>query len=88
MFCIRYQLVTFFTIQTQIVIFFFKAWTVRRRLCVTGTDLGRRKHDDFRACALLLPSVRLTLVCRSSGVYIHTWKNAHIFQHTENVRRG
>ena len=24
----------------------------------------------------------------SSGVYIHTWKNAHIFEHAENVRRG
>ena len=31
---------------------------------------------------------RLALVWRSSGVYIHMWKNAHIFEHAENVRRG
>ena len=34
--------------------------------------------QQFRACALLVPSVRLALVWRSSGVDIHTWKNAHI----------
>ena len=85
--CNRYQLATFFTIQTQIVIFFFYAWTVRR-LCVTGTNLGQRKHNEFRACALLVPNVRQTLVWRSSGVDIHTRKNAHIFAHAKNVRIG
>ena len=35
---------------------FFYGWTVRR-LCVTGTNLGQRKHNEFRACALLVPSV-------------------------------
>ena len=49
------------------------------RLCVTGTNLGQRKHNEFRACALLVPNVRLALDWRSSGVYIPTWKNAHIF---------
>ena len=57
-------------------------------LCVTGTNLGQRKHNEFRACALLVPNVRLALVWRSSGVYIHTWKNAHILEHAKNVRRG
>ena len=57
---------------------FFYAWTVHR-LCVTGTNFGQRKHNEFRACALLVPSVRLALVLRSFGVGIHTWKNAHIF---------
>ena len=44
--------------------FFFNfcyGWTVRR-LCVTGTNLGQRKHSEFRACALLVPNVRLALV--------------------------
>ena len=55
----------FSQIRTQTVIFyFFYAWTVRR-LCVTGTNLGQRKHNEFRACALLVPSVRLAPVCRS-----------------------
>ena len=31
---------------------FFYAWTVRR-LCVTGTNLGQRKHNQFRAWAYL-----------------------------------
>ena len=57
-----------------------------RRLCVTGTNLGQRQHNEFRPCALLVPNVRLALVWRFSGVYIHTWKNAHIFEHAENVR--
>ena len=79
--------VYFFTIRTQIVIF-VHAWTVRR-LCMTGTNLDQRKHNEYWAYVrILVPSVRLTLVWRSSGVYIHTWKNAHIFQHEENVRRG
>ena len=51
---------------------------------MTGTNLGQRKHNEFRAWALLVPSVRLALVWRSSGVHIHTWKNAHIFEHAEN----
>ena len=56
-------------------------YTIRivRRLCVTGKNLGQRKHNEFRACALLVPNVRLALVWRSSGVYIYKWKNAHIF---------
>ena len=40
---------------------FFYGWTVRR-LCVTGTNLGQQKHNEFRACALRVPNVRLTLV--------------------------
>ena len=67
--------------------YFFYAWTVRR-LCVTWTNLGQRKHNEFRACALLVPNVRQTLVWRSSGVDIHTRKNAHIFAHAKNVRIG
>ena len=42
-------------------LFFFYGWTVRC-LRVTGTNLGQRKHNEFRACALLVPSVRLALV--------------------------
>ena len=34
----------------------FYGWTVRR-LCVTGTNSGQRKHNRFRACALLVPRV-------------------------------
>ena len=79
--------IRFFTIQTQIGIFIFYAWSLRR-LCVTGTILGQREHNKFRACALLVTSVRLAPVWRSSGVYIHTWKSALIFEHAENVRRG
>ena len=59
-----------------------------RRLCVTGTNLGQRKHNEFRVCALLVPNVTLVLVRRSSGVHIHKWKNAHIFEHAGNVRIG
>ena len=60
--CIRYQLATFITIRTQIVfLIFFYGWTVRG-LCVTGTNLGQRKHNEFRACALLVPNVRPALV--------------------------
>ena len=36
-------------------------WTVRR-LWVTVTNLGQRKHNEFGACALLVPNVRLALV--------------------------
>ena len=66
---------------------FFHAWNVRS-VCVTGTNLGQRTPNEFRACTLLLSNARLTLVWRSTNVYIHTWKNAHIFYHAENVRRG
>ena len=65
----------------------FYGWTLRR-LCVNGTNLDQRKHNEFRACNLLVPNVRLALVWRFSDVYIHTWKNAHIFEHADNVRRG
>ena len=41
--------------------FYFYGWTVRC-LCATGTNLGQRKHNEFRACALLVPNVRLALV--------------------------
>ena len=34
---------------------FFYGWTVRR-LCVTGTNLGQRKHSEFGTCALLVPT--------------------------------
>ena len=61
----------------KLIFLFFYAWTVRR-LCVTGTNLGQRKHNEFRACALLVPSVRQALVWRSYGVDIHTCKNAHM----------
>ena len=56
-----------------------------RRLCVTGTYLGQRKHNEFRACALIVPSVRLALVWRCFGVYIHTWKNVHIFTYMQKM---
>ena len=59
-------------------LYFFHARTVRR-VCVTGTNLGQRKHNEFRACAPIVPNVRLALGWRSSDVYIHAWKNAHIF---------
>ena len=29
------------------------------RLCVTETNLDQRKHNDFKACDLLVPSDRL-----------------------------
>ena len=41
--------------------YFFYGWTVRRR-CVTGTNLGQRKHNELRACTLLVSNVRLALV--------------------------
>ena len=41
---------------------FFNCFMVVRRLCVTGTNLGQRKHNEFRACALLVPNVRLALI--------------------------
>ena len=67
---------------------FFYRRTVGR-LCMTGTNLGQRKHNEFSAYALVVPNVRLALVWpRSSDVYIHTWKNDHIFAHAENVRNG
>ena len=40
---------------------FVYGWTVRR-LCVTGKNLGQRKPNKFRACALLVPNVILALV--------------------------
>ena len=40
---------------------FFYGWAVRR-LCVTGINLSQRKDNEFRACALLVPNVRLALV--------------------------
>ena len=42
-------------------LYFFYGWTVRR-LCVTGANVGQRDHNEFRACALLVPNVRLALV--------------------------
>ena len=86
--CIRYQITTFSQSGLKLLFFLFFYECTVRRLCVTGTNLGQRKHDEFRACAVLVPNVELALVWRSSGVYIHTWKNAHIFEHAENVRRG
>ena len=56
------------------------------RLYATWINLGLRKHDEFRAYAVRVPNFRLALVWRSSGVYIHTLKNAYIFEHAENVR--
>ena len=61
--------------------FFFMRGLCLVYTCPTGTN-------EFRACALLVPSVRLALVWRSSGVYIHTWKSVHIFEHAVNVCRG
>ena len=44
--------------QNKITDFFMiLAWA--SRLCVTGTNLGQWKHNEFRACALLVPNVRL-----------------------------
>ena len=40
---------------------FFYGCTVRR-LCVTGTNLGQRKHNEFRACALRVLNIRQALV--------------------------
>ena len=69
--CIRNQLATFFTIRTQMVIFIFLCVDCASFTC-DWTNLGQRKHNEFRAWALLVPSVRLALVWRSSGVHIHT----------------
>ena len=41
--------------------YIFYGWTVRR-LCMTGTNIGQRKHNEFRAFALLVPNVKLALV--------------------------
>ena len=49
---------------------------------------GQREHNEFRACALIVPNVRLALVSHPSGVHIHTWKNTLILAHAENVRRA
>ena len=38
-----------------------RARTVRH-VCVTGTNRGQRKHNEFRACDVLVPNVRLALV--------------------------
>ena len=37
--------------QSGLKVLFFYAWTVRR-LCVTGTNLGKRKQNEIRACAI------------------------------------
>ena len=58
---IRYQLATFFSIRTIVFLLFFYGWTAGR-LCVNGKNLGQRKHNEFRACILLVPNVRLALV--------------------------
>ena len=43
----------FHNLESNCYFLFFCAWTVRR-LCVTETNLGQRKHNEFRACALLV----------------------------------
>ena len=57
-------------------------------LCVVYVWLGQTSVNENTTNLERVLYVRLTLVWRSSGVYMHTWKNAHIFQHAENVRRG
>ena len=42
--------------------FFFLCVDCALFTCVTGTNLGQRKHNEFKACALLVPNVRLALV--------------------------
>ena len=45
-----------------------------RRLWVTGTNLGQRKHNEFRTCALLVPNARLALVWRSlASTFTRGW---------------
>ena len=70
-----YQLATFFTIRPQFFfVFIFYGWTVRR-LCVTGTILGQQKHNEFRACTLLVPSVSLALIFWR--LHSHVEKRSH-----------
>ena len=76
MLCIRYELATFFTVWTQVVIFIFLSV---RRVCVTATNHGQRKHSEFRVYALLVPKARLVRGWRSYSVYINTWKNTQFF---------
>ena len=66
-----------FSIQTQIVLlFFFYLWSVRRLsvyVWLGQTSVNENTTNYIRACALFVPNVRLALVWRSFGVYIHTF---------------
>ena len=55
-------------------------------MSVTDTNLSQ--CNEYRACTLHVPNVRLALVRLSSGVYIHTWTKSHIDEHGVNVRTG
>ena len=38
----------------------FHGWTVRHiGLCVNGTNLGQRKYNEFRVCAIPVPNLAL-----------------------------
>ena len=53
-----------------------------RRLCVTGTNLGQRKPNEFRACALRVPitldwrwsdDLLASTFIKSSGISFDCW---------------
>ena len=73
---------------SRLKLFFFNFLWVDFASFMCDWDKPRFSFIEFRACALLLPNVSLALLWRSSGGYIHTSKNAHIFEHAENVRIG
>ena len=73
--------------QSGLQLLFFHAWTVRR-LCVTGINLGQRKHNEFGACdhgdsrlspwcdlGLLLSSVRLARIDFFCRLHSHVEKH-------------
>ena len=86
--CIRYQLATFFTIRTQIVILFvlFYLSYVDCASFMSDWDKPRstkipRKHNGLRACALLVPNVRLCALINKSlelGQFPENWRSANI----------
>ena len=52
---------TFFTFRYSIVYFLFFSF-VNCASFMCDLDLGQQKHSEFRACVVLVPSVRLALV--------------------------
>ena len=49
-----------------------------RWLYVVYVWLGQTSVNENTTNLERVPNVRLALVWRSSGIYIHSWENAHI----------
>ena len=66
-----------------------------RGLCVVYVWLGQTSVNEsttsLERVLYLCPALDWRwsdVYILTSGVYIHTWKNAHIFEHAESVRRS